>query len=814
MNGEPEVLEGKRFFSLRWKAIILLSLVLILVNSILGTWAYWQSSGRFELDRAFVKQQQNRIITELFSQAFKDMSAFSGMIPLLESAQPNLSFDQRIKRVLENNGAMLALEWGIETVHLFSKEGVQQIAWPDASTSLPESLGIEKVFELEIEQSALVCEPECRFYLAVPLLAKGHFSGVLVLSRSTADVFVELNKLTGGYVAVLQSYFAHGARARDGLSLPLWRENVPVVTDPDNAFPLLEAISVELNRDDVLERSHLVLFEDKWLEVYQADYVFDGSRLLVVNEVTSVKDFIENTFKNSVLMGLSGLLISALLLFVILQAPMRRLSRLAANMPLLAENEFISFHRGMKSSKPELRRSEDEIDIVEASVKEVALRLSVAKKAREAAQNNLGWLIEHDPLTRLANRAGFNKEFEKLHKMALRYHHTGALLIFDIDQFKEVNDISGHPVGDAMLREVSKSLDPLVRDTDLLARVGGDAFAMVLPQADEAQAKALADRIHEQLSGVEIIGHDCRHKVLVSLGIVMYPDENQSSHDLIVSAELAMFQAKNKGGNAWHMFSADEQVKERMNAHVLWKEQIDQALREDGFVMHFQPIVEVSTGKILRSEVLLRMKDSEGEVISPDEFIPIAEQTGQIAHIDYWVLEKAIEKLAQNPEIRLAVNLSGSAMADAELPDKIRVLLAKYQANPYHLLLEVTETVALIDLETVARSMREIKGQGCQFAIDDFGTGYATYGYLRNLPVDVIKIDGSFIQNLNNNDQDKLFVEAIVYIARGLGKKVVAEYVHNQEILMILEAIGVDYAQGYYVGKPSAELLGTRLYSD
>jgi EAL domain-containing protein (putative c-di-GMP-specific phosphodiesterase class I) len=269
-----------------------------------------------------------------------------------------------------------------------------------------------------------------------------------------------------------------------------------------------------------------------------------------------------------------------------------------------------------------------------------------------------------------------------------------------------------------------------------------------------------------------------------------------------------MYQAKEKGRGRWHLFSPDDTGRERANARVIWGQRIVDALKENRFELHFQPILEIATGKIWRAEALIRMRDTDGKLVMPGSFIPIAEETHQIRTLDHWVLARAIELMQHHPELSLSVNLSANAVQDPSLPQEIERLLRTYKVSPSRLTLEVTETVAINSLAQATRLMHEILGIGCHFALDDFGSGFASYAYLRQLPVDDVKIDGAFIRDIAHSKEDKIFVRAVTEMAHGMGKKVIAEFVENADIVEVLAEIGVDYAQGYHIGRPQPPRVG------
>lgn len=449
-----------------------------------------------------------------------------------------------------------------------------------------------------------------------------------------------------------------------------------------------------------------------------------------------------------------------------------------------------------------------------------AVILSVGIDITEKRQNEteLRWLAAHDPLTELYNRKKLKSQFEHILKQAIFNDQQGILMVLDLDHFKDINDSCGHNIGDQLLKNVAKVLAEISRDNDVLARLGGDEFAIILPETDLDEAFTLCEHISQQLHALHFEFEQVRYSISSSIGIVPFPLNDFSVDRLLSSADLAMYQAKSHGKDTWHLFTFDDMLGKQLQERMRWKQKIEDALSEDRFVLYFQPIMQIQNQKVSHYEVLLRMQDEDGQVHAPGMFIEIAEQTGLIHRIDHYVLEKGIAKLAeleqQGKNITLSLNLSAHAMLDAELIPLLKRLLQQYRASPGYLLFELTETAAVADINQARQLMREMRDLGCRFSIDDFGSGFASFRYLRELPVDVVKIDGMFITHITENNDDKLFVEALVTVAKGMGKNTVAEFVENAETLAVLAELGVDYAQGYYIGKPQPTLLDGQIKFD
>ncbi len=442
-----------------------------------------------------------------------------------------------------------------------------------------------------------------------------------------------------------------------------------------------------------------------------------------------------------------------------------------------------------------------------------AVILSVGMDITEQRRNeaHILWIAEHDVLTQLYNRHKFTLEFERILTYSTRFSHQGALLFLDLDQFKDINDSYGHEAGDYILIQVAQFLRRITRETDIVARLGGDEFAIILPETAEDGAITLAGKIATELHQLDLIYHQRHFRISASIGIITFPQAEMTVAELLSNADLAMYEAKAQGKNTWHQFKLTGKSRQQLENRLFWKQKIEEALEKNRFIFHYQPIMDIRSRTVSHYEMLIRMLDKDDHLIPPAHFIEIAEQTGLIHHIDHYVLHKGIEKLAQIEQMRkgisLSINLSAYAIDDQQLLPLIQDLIEKYQVDASHLIIELTETATVADIEQAKTLMQNLGKLGCRFSIDDFGTGFASFHYMRELPVDIVKIDGAFISKLANNPDDQLFVKALVTVADGMGKETVAEFVESKETLALLHPFGVDYAQGYYIGKPQPDVL-------
>ncbi len=822
-----------RFFSLRWKALIALSLLLLVVNASLAFFAYRQALGQFELQQSDVRRQQDRQLRAMVAERFEEMARLAPLVPLMGPSPPLRDLSLQLDAALQANGSMVNVEWDILSVHWIGAQGHGRLTWPERAQSPPGDLLALAEQEPEQRFDLLSCRPECRQYVASPLLGDGSFAGTLILARSLADALLAFNELTGAEVAVIPQ------RGRDPADTAGVVLEFPAITHSERSLPIIrEALQMP---GLTAEGTGIARVErpGAWYEVFRIDALEPGVDALVVNDVTAQRAAITRATRLSIAIGLIGLILSEALLLVLLNQPLLRLRRIAHALPLLAENRYQDLRARLVDAptqgSPSLTaswvspqgpvfgwvanrsawvvdqlrglwgrlRPKDEMDMMMSTVGNLTDRMENLQTDRENAEANLAWLADHDSLTQLYNRRRFDSDFARAMDQALRFGHSGAVLFFDLDQFKDVNDISGHQVGDRLLQQVAEKLRGLSRPSDILARLGGDEFAWVLPESSSGNAVAIAERTQDAIRSISVNARGRRHQVSASIGIVLFPEQGRDTHQVMANADLAMYQAKEKGRGRWHLFSPEDQARERADARVVWREQIADALHQDRFELVFQPIVDVKSGRTGHFEALLRLRDTHGGLVYPDRFIPVAEKTGQIQAIDHWVLGRALGLMRRCPELRLSVNLSANAMDDPLLLPDLERLLRHFGVEPQRLAFEVTETAAINSVLQATRLMRGIQELGCRFALDDFGSGYASYAYLRQLPVDDVKVDGCFIRNLAESREDRIFVKAITDMSHGMGKRVIAEFVESDAILRVLRELGVDCAQGYLFGRPA-----------
>ena len=426
-------------------------------------------------------------------------------------------------------------------------------------------------------------------------------------------------------------------------------------------------------------------------------------------------------------------------------------------------------------------------------------------------QEQLAYQAEHDSLTTLFNRHYFQQELERTVARVARSGADCALFYIDLDQFKYINDTLGHAAGDQLLVEVSNLVSTHVRDGDLLARFGGDEFTLLIYNIKAQDVIKAAENFRILFENYKFFYDGKNFNITSSIGASIIDAAAVTADEVLSHADLACNMAKAQGRNRVHLYNPDDRDKAGMAEDMGWAARVREMLEHDRFQLVYQPIMSVSSGEVQDYEVLVRMVCLDGEVILPGGFMPAAERFGLIHNVDRWIVERAIRQLAklreQGSQVRFSINLSGKAFEDSILLPTIHQLLKETCLDPALLTFEITETAAIANLGAATRFIGALKEIGCQFALDDFGSGFSSFTYLKHLPVDKLKIDGSFVQNLANTPVDQAMVQSMNQVAHALGKVTIAEYVESAETLQLLKEYGVDFAQGNFIGKPREALM-------
>ena len=446
------------------------------------------------------------------------------------------------------------------------------------------------------------------------------------------------------------------------------------------------------------------------------------------------------------------------------------------------------------------QRMVSQVDRAERELKELKLGQEYAVK--------LAYHASHDPLTSLVNRL----EFEK--RLAVALHATATqgrqhvVMYLDLDQFKIVNDTCGHAAGDQLLRQVSVLLKAQVRDRDSLARLGGDEFGVLLENCPLQEAIGIADKLRQCIADFRFVSEGKSFSIGASVGLVQVADGMLTLTDILSAADAACYVAKEKGRNRVQLYRPHDSEVSMRRGEMEWVSRLQRALQEDRFVLHSQQIISIVGGAPPTShhELLVRMLDEHGKIVPPMAFIPAAERYSIMPMIDQWVVQNAFTAIsALGPDCgTYAINISGASIGDERFLEFVREQFRTFVMPPRSICFEITETAAIANFDKAARFFGEMKSLGCLFSLDDFGAGMSSFGYLKHLPVDFIKIDGSFVKDVAHDPVAVAMVRAINDVGHVMGKKTIGEFVDGELVLGVLREIGVDFAQGNWISPPRA----------
>ncbi|MFB4393723.1 MULTISPECIES: EAL domain-containing protein [unclassified Pseudomonas] len=423
---------------------------------------------------------------------------------------------------------------------------------------------------------------------------------------------------------------------------------------------------------------------------------------------------------------------------------------------------------------------------------------------------NLSWQATHDALTGLANRREFEFRLEQALNALARKGSRHSLMFLDLDQFKLVNDTCGHAAGDELLRHICAVLQSGLREGDTLARLGGDEFGVLLENCPADQAERIAEHLRHTVQSLHFVWKGRPFVTTVSIGLVHIAQSPGTLEASLRAADMACYMAKEKGRNRVQVYHADDSELSMRFGEMAWIQRLHVALEENRFCLYAQEIAalkpDTGPGHL---EILLRLHDETGRTILPDSFIPAAERYGLMTALDRWVVRNVFQVIRQcldegrdGPLAMCAINLSGTSIGDDKFLEYLQRLFGEYRIPPRMICFEITETSAIANLGSAIRFINELKGLGCKFSLDDFCAGMSSFAYLKHLPVDFLKIDGSFVKDMLDDPINRAMVEVINHIGHVMGKRTIAEFVETPLIEQALQEIGVDYAQGYLIERP------------
>jgi len=796
----------KRFVSVPVKLLLLVVGALLLLSTVFSFLSITQLNQEFTQYQSDILRKgnaqffvQNEVLRE---QRRNWLESFSDIVRLKEQK----SFDVLVQEFSAQFDT-LQMNQNVESVWIVSAENKSLYL----SNPIPEFVrkSIQQVKDLQQPVFQLYCNEQCFQLIAVPVLNGKGDMAIVAMAVSLVDMIYSINQALENEIAILS--FPLSKKQSDSsrkASLTLADANILSSSDTQlvsqffqsnpNVVPInsLKTQGIEVGVND---SSYLINL------IPLANTNEKGYYLALIDDVTIFTLKHQKNRQQFLAFALLILVALAIVVHFVASPLTRRLLVLSNVLPLLAKKEFDQFRQVKIKRKGTFV---DELDILAGATTDLSFELEQLNIEVEQKTKELENIAMYDLLTGLPNRNMLNFHLRKAVMNLSRSNGKLAVLFLDLDDFKKVNDSHGHTDGDKLLIQAANRLRSSIRQVDLACRFGGDEFVVVLGHIDEHQeaeqvAKEILDSFKEPIKINSSLFY-----VSTSIGIAFAEDEVVKAENLISHADIAMYEAKDDGGAQYHIYH--ESMYEKVAQRVMMEGEVRQALAKKQFSLSLQPQLDAKTKKLYGFEALLRWQHPERGMVSPEDFIPILENSEHMIELGYWVIRRCFE-LCEDfikhglTDVRIAINLSAGQFTDKYLVDYIQGLLKEFSLDAKHFELELTEQTLVKNIDNAIDMMNELKVIGFSFAIDDFGTGYSSLAYLKKMPVDVIKIDKSFVFGMLENRSDYQIIMSTIAMVKNLGLQVIAEGVETSAQLRSLTENDCDIIQGYYFSRPIPE---------
>ncbi|MCV6620620.1 MAG: EAL domain-containing protein [Cellvibrionaceae bacterium] len=782
------------FISLRWKATLAVSLLLAFLCGVFFYFIDQRASHVDANERAYMQRKHVDLLNGLLEQSEAHLAQVSSGIPEALKSSPDLS----IQQVIDRYWLYLQADWNIEGISLY-KNTKSSHSWGD-NPVLPAEI-LQSAMSGDYSQSIISCSSHCTQSMLVPFIQP---SGPILI-----QINVQLNQLLNDFRKITKSDIGliaqHSKAAKK--NIPIWGKSVLHLTNEQKNLSHIIRLSQLTPFSEVTGTSQKLTANSRTFEISifkTPHFLNEKTNFVILTDITHRDLQIKAAEKHSLGQIIIPLLAGCVALFLTMILPLNRIIRQTKIMRTLIKGEYELASSLLKKQKPR-RFFADEVDQLLEAEGELSNQLDQLQMQLQESTDELKNLAMFDNLTGLANRYCFLKEI-KLRQRRYKRNQTGfALLFLDLDNFKRINDSLGHSAGDKLLGIVSNRLKSCVRAADVVGRLGGDEFCILIDTVkDPSETHSLASHILSTLimpihiSGTEI-------NISASIGIVVAPNDGITTEELLQNADLAMYQAKAMGRNKYCPFSKDLTL--RAARQLSLENELRSALANREFVLYFQPQVHIHNSEICGMETLIRWNHPSKGMQYPDQFIDTLEETGLIVPVGEWILKESCRLVAGwlqagLPPIKVAVNISARQFTDPGFLRSVEKTLAATGLPTEHLELEITESMVMGNMEESFELLQKLRDLGVTLSIDDFGTGYSSLSYLKSLPVDILKVDRSFVMDIPSSQSDMEITAAIIAMAHKLQLKVVAEGIENPEQHQFLNQNGCDYGQGYLFAKP------------
>jgi diguanylate cyclase (GGDEF)-like protein len=798
----------QRFVSLYWKSTIGLTLILLTLVSFFTYFNGEQLQVLQNHQRSANQQQYVGEYNGLLKKTALQLTNLIDGLPNLTSQTLQTSAKSTINDKIETHWLSLQITWGLESAALLNSDGDLLGQWGDTRIQ-PRPETVRKALNSAAPVEEMICYELCQLAVSSPILDESGDIYIIQLSISLADTLLDFQRITGSDIGVLttvtDSTLSSSQLGKTGLAFTTLT-NRSLLQSLIHQYALSKRwrkgfISANEQKVFILE-SEISQFELMFLS--NSELVGNNSVIVFISNTTSTREQIKFAKNTLIIAGLLATLISIVLIVLFLWRPIRSLQRQSKALPLLPQGKYGEAKaRLLKMAKNRLFA--DEISQLQETSLAVTTQLEDYHKQLTNNSQKLFEMAHFDSLTGLINRPHLTELVDERLASDDELERKFAFIYLDLDNFKHINDALGHLVGDNLLNVISKRLIEFVGDEGLVARTGGDEFCLVLSNVHSEKrvtekAKSVLRLLEEP---VAIEGR--RLSISASIGITLSILDGVSAATLLQNADLAMYQAKASGKNSFHIFN--HQLHKDADSRMELEEELRHAVERDEFVLHYQPQIELGTGKLVGCEALIRWAHPERGLLSPYFFIDIVESNGLIIPIGQWIIREACRQCAEWEQrglghIKLSINLSSRQFSDPDLVKDITGAISEFRVNAKQLEFEVTESLLATDIKHAISVLKELQALGLTIAIDDFGTGYSSLNYLKQLPLDKLKVDRTFIMDLPNDNDDMQITAAIIAMAHTLKLKVVAEGIETVEQLTFLQDLHCEIGQGYLFDKP------------
>ncbi len=790
---------SRHFFSLKWRVASLLTLLLLATNAGLSYLGYVNFERQFDYQLQRAVERSHKAFDSLLAQSQANLQNI-GEILVFDAGDDDTALSKLSGR-LQKNWDVIQLNWGLENAVLFDAGGNLLATFGTRPDQQDDAALRQEVSEHGKPRTAVRCDNHCIIVAAIPVLLKNGELPILILKASIADSIIDFSRSNADSSLLL------GQSPADAATGP-WGYRIMAATQRERDQHLIQQAASQFDIARLLNSGFLFATPDKrayylhGMPIDNRPGHSEKTLLVLIDDITLQRNTINHHIYEHIAAAATGMLASEALLLFILWSPMRRLKQQADILPRLAHGE--TPQTAATTHPVAARATHDELDVLEDAALELSQRLQTLSEENAQRAQTLEHMALYDHLTGLANRRLFLDHLTQATHEYKRSQEKFAVLFFDLDNFKRVNDSFGHDVGDELLKEVAKRLREKTRATDIVARLSGDEFTVLLNHiSHQDDLLHLVEKIRLSLQIPVAVGAT---QILVtpSIGIALAPDNGLNPDQLLRNADVAMYEAKRGGRNSYYFFT--DEINYKASELLRLESELREALDREEFFLLYQPLVDLFSMQIIGLEALARWRHPHDGIVSPDRFIEVMENNGMIIELGAQVIAQACRDLARlendNQGLSIAINLSPRQLHDQNLVQTLEKQLRLNHVDPRRLKIEITETSLIEDADENIEILNDLKEMGLTLSIDDFGTGYSSLSYLKMLPVDELKVDRRFINDITVDRDDREITAAVIAMAHNLQLKVVAEGIEDAQQLDFLRRNHCDIGQGYLFSKP------------